>query len=294
MAVLGGKVDTYLLNGKLFGKVTEVRPGRTPKDVCEKCSGVKFCFVFFMFAMVKTIVPRYRYDQLMRLGWKIFLRRRSQWWSQSRRFCNSEACVSRSLRPKERLHGFREVAEIRGSGEFSAAFWLAMKYFFKPKATINYPFEKNPVSPRFRGEHALRRYPNGMERCIACKLCEAICPAQAITIEAGPGATTGRGARRATTSIWSNASIAAIARRLAPWMQSSRDRISNSRPRRGGTALRQGEIAGERRPVGAHPRKKHRTRCALPLTAVRDHSTSMLDAPFILIAAGRSCGVRGV
>ena len=54
------------------------------------------------------------------------------------------------------------------------------------KATINYPFEKGEISPRFRGEHALRRYPNGEERCIACKLCEAICPAQAITIEAGP------------------------------------------------------------------------------------------------------------
>ena len=61
-----------------------------------------------------------------------------------------------------------------------------MRYFFAPKATINYPFEKGPLSPRFRGEHALRRYPNGEERCIACKLCEAICPAQAITIEAGP------------------------------------------------------------------------------------------------------------
>ena len=70
--------------------------------------------------------------------------------------------------------------------EFGGAFFLSMRYFFKPKATVNYPFEKNPVSPRFRGEHALRRYPNGEERCIACKLCEAICPAQAITIEAGP------------------------------------------------------------------------------------------------------------
>ncbi|MBX9926771.1 MAG: NADH-quinone oxidoreductase subunit NuoI [Hyphomicrobiaceae bacterium] len=70
--------------------------------------------------------------------------------------------------------------------EFVSAFGLAMRYFFTPKATINYPFEKGPISPRFRGEHALRRYPNGEERCIACKLCEAICPAQAITIEAGP------------------------------------------------------------------------------------------------------------
>ncbi len=70
--------------------------------------------------------------------------------------------------------------------EFVVGTALAMRYFFAPKATINYPFEKNPISPRFRGEHALRRYPNGEERCIACKLCEAICPAQAITIEAGP------------------------------------------------------------------------------------------------------------
>ena len=70
--------------------------------------------------------------------------------------------------------------------EFVTGFVLAMRYFFAPKATVNYPFEKNPISPRFRGEHAQRRYPNGEERCIACKLCEAICPAQAITIEAGP------------------------------------------------------------------------------------------------------------
>jgi len=67
--------------------------------------------------------------------------------------------------------------------EFVAAFFLSMRYFFRPKATVNYPFEKGPVSPRFRGEHALRRYPNGEERCIACKLCEAVCPALAITID---------------------------------------------------------------------------------------------------------------
>ncbi|NUN67948.1 NADH-quinone oxidoreductase subunit NuoI [Pseudanabaena biceps] len=66
------------------------------------------------------------------------------------------------------------------------AIGLSVKYMLRPKATVNYPFERNPISPRFRGEHALRRYPNGEERCIACKLCEAICPAQAITIEAEP------------------------------------------------------------------------------------------------------------
>jgi len=66
--------------------------------------------------------------------------------------------------------------------EFIKAHWLTLRYFFKPKATINYPYEKNPISPRFRGEHALRRYPNGEERCIASK----VCPALAITIEAEP------------------------------------------------------------------------------------------------------------
>ena len=58
--------------------------------------------------------------------------------------------------------------------EFVEAFVLSMRYFFKPKATINYPFEKNPLSPRFRGEHALRRYPNGEERCIASHSLQAM------------------------------------------------------------------------------------------------------------------------
>jgi NADH-quinone oxidoreductase subunit I len=63
---------------------------------------------------------------------------------------------------------------------------LTLKHFFRPKATVFYPEEKTPMSPRFRGLHALRRYPNGEERCIACKLCEAVCPALAITIESEP------------------------------------------------------------------------------------------------------------
>lgn len=73
---------------------------------------------------------------------------------------------------------------------------LTLRYMFKPKVAINYPFEKGPLSPRFRGEHALRRYPNGEERCIACKLCEAVCPAQAINIEAEPREDGSRRTRR--------------------------------------------------------------------------------------------------
>ena len=72
---------------------------------------------------------------------------------------------------------------------------LTGRYLFKPKITVQYPEEKTPMSPRFRGLHALRRYPNGEERCIACKLCEAVCPAMAITIESDQRAD---GSRRTT------------------------------------------------------------------------------------------------
>ncbi len=72
---------------------------------------------------------------------------------------------------------------------------LTGRYMFKRKITVQYPEEKTPISPRFRGLHALRRYPNGEERCIACKLCEAVCPALAITIETEPRAD---GSRRTT------------------------------------------------------------------------------------------------
>ena len=68
--------------------------------------------------------------------------------------------------------------------EMFRGMYVLLEQFFRPPYTIYYPFEKGPISPRFRGEHALRRYPSGEERCIACKLCEAVCPAQAITIEA--------------------------------------------------------------------------------------------------------------
>ena len=67
--------------------------------------------------------------------------------------------------------------------ELFRGLFVAFKNVFAKKVTINYPFEKGAISPRFRGEHALRRYSNGEERCIACKLCEVVCPALAITID---------------------------------------------------------------------------------------------------------------
>jgi NADH-quinone oxidoreductase subunit I len=77
----------------------------------------------------------------------------------------------------------REVASSFLLGELVKGLRLTGRYMFARKITVMYPEEKTPISPRFRGLHALRRYPNGEERCIACKLCEAVCPALAITIE---------------------------------------------------------------------------------------------------------------
>ena len=79
--------------------------------------------------------------------------------------------------------------------ELAAGLWVTLKYLFKPKYTVLFPMETIPRSVRFRGLHALRRYPNGEERCIACKLCEAVCPALAITIDSEQRAD---GTRRTT------------------------------------------------------------------------------------------------
>ncbi|MDO5609329.1 MAG: NADH-quinone oxidoreductase subunit NuoI [Pseudomonadota bacterium] len=89
------------------------------------------------------------------------------------------------------VHYFKSLMLL----ELLQGLWLTLKYLFRPKYTLMYPMEKVPQSPRFRGIHALRRYPNGEERCIACKLCEAVCPALAITIDSEKRAD---GTRRTT------------------------------------------------------------------------------------------------
>ena len=122
--------------------------------------------------------------------------------------------------------------------------WLTAEVVSKPKVTINYPFEKGAISPRFRGEHALRRYPSGEERCIACKLCEAICPAQAITIDAEMREDGSRKTTRydidMTKCIFCGLYVHALAsftrfpigaRKRAPSMPSSKVPTTNTRPK---------------------------------------------------------------
>ncbi|CAG8453302.1 12556_t:CDS:2 [Dentiscutata heterogama] len=93
----------------------------------------------------------------------------------------SEVQSSKKIKPPSTLD---KTAQLFFFTEMLRGMWVVLEQFFRPPYTIFYPYEKGPLSPRFRGEHALRRYPTGEERCIACKLCEAICPALAITIEA--------------------------------------------------------------------------------------------------------------
>ena len=93
------------------------------------------------------------------------------------------------------MQGLRNFLRTYLLLEMFQGLWVTLKNMFRPKTTINYPEEKTPQSVRFRGLHALRRYPNGEERCIACKLCEAVCPALAITIESD---VSNDGTRRTT------------------------------------------------------------------------------------------------
>ena len=93
------------------------------------------------------------------------------------------------------MRNFRSVIRTIFMSELARGLWVTLKNLFRRKITLYYPEEKTPQSPRYRGLHALRRYANGQERCIACKLCEAVCPAAAITIESDVSAD---GTRRTT------------------------------------------------------------------------------------------------
>lgn len=143
---------------------------------------------------MRHLLRRYFSDKLKRGGESIFSRGMP---TSIREVQDPEIIPERPLLPGENPHAAyqkslsnQKLTDVVASSllmtEIFRGMWVVLENFFRPPYTINYPFEKGPLSPRFRGEHALRRYPSGEERCIACKLCEAICPAQAITIESEP------------------------------------------------------------------------------------------------------------
>ena len=172
--------------------------------------------VFFMFSIVKAFVPRYRYDQLMRLGWKVFLPisivmifivaftlQLTGWgWHGGDRLMKRTLQFLNSLLLKE----------------FVSAFLLSMRYFFAPKATINYPFEKGPVSPRFRGRGEsmpCAAIPMGKSAALPANYVKPFAPPKPSPLKRGHARMTAHGAPCAMTLIWLNASIAAFARKHA-------------------------------------------------------------------------------
>ena len=116
-------------------------------------------------------------------------------------------------------------------GELCSGMFLTLKYMFRKPVTINYPFEKGKISPRFRGEHALRRYPNGEERCIACKLCEAVCPALAITIDSEPRDDGSRRTTRYDIDMTKCIYCGLCVKKHVPWMLLFRAQIMNLQKR---------------------------------------------------------------
>ena len=153
---------------------------------------LKICFFLFCFLWFRATFPRYRYDQIMRLGWKVLIPVTLVWIARRGR---AVALQGRPVGQREAEHRCAASSRRSSCCELLQGLWVTLRNFFRAKITVQYPEEKTPQSPRFRGLHALRRYPNGQERCIACKLCEAVCPALAITIESDVGAD---GTRRTT------------------------------------------------------------------------------------------------
>ena len=151
---------------------------------------LKLFFFLFCFLWFRATFPRYRYDQIMRLGWKILIPITLVWIAVEGVLAYLKVGPWRSGELT-----MRNIIKTFALWELLKGMRVTIRKFFTPKVTVNYPEEKTPQSPRFRGLHALRRYPNGEERCIACKLCEAVCPALAITIESDVAAD---GTRRTT------------------------------------------------------------------------------------------------
>ena len=187
---LGGWLSPWPLLNSVA--ILGVRRSATACRGCwPRCRSCCSCFLW-----IRATFPRYRYDQIMRLGWKVFIPVTLVWIVFVGAMMQTRFAPSLPLRDRWRCSLASRTSSTPGSCWSSCrGCALTGRHLFARKVTVQFPEEKTPQSPRFRGLHALRRYPNGEERCIACKLCEAVCPALAITIESEQRAD---GTRRTT------------------------------------------------------------------------------------------------
>lgn len=158
------------------------------------------------------------------------------------------------------VHYFKSLMLL----ELLQGLWLTLKYTFKPKYTLMYPMEKFPQSPRFRGLHALRRYPNGEERCIACKLCEAVCPALAITIDSAPREDGTRRTTRYDIDLF-KCIYCGFCEELPGGLDRGNARAGVPLRQARAEHRHQAAAAGDRRPAGSRDRRAPRRRRRLPL-----------------------------
>jgi ferredoxin len=191
---------------------------------------LKTFFFMFVFLWLRATFPRYRYDQIMRLGWKVFIPITIVWILVVRWPCSSTFRPGGTGPVPEPIHAPTPHASTCRQRcylnslmltELFRGMSLTGRYLFRRKFTVQYPEEKAPIVAALSGLHALRRYPNGEERCIACKLCEATCPALAITIEAEPREDGSRRTTRYDIDLF-KCIFAASARSPVRWTRSSR------------------------------------------------------------------------
>ena len=229
---------------------------------------LKVAFFASAFIWFRASFPRYRYDQIMRLGWKVFIPITIAWICVTALMAYYGVFGGRAvMRSQLRKRLLPEPAAARAAAGHVADVEVPVP----PEVHADVPEEKTPQSPRFRGLHALRRYPNGEERCIACKLCEAVCPALAITIDSEQRADGTRRTTRYDIDLF-KCIYCGFCEESCPVDSIVETHILEYHfDQRGQNVVHQAAAAGARRPFRAGDRARRRlSRFFVPLTAAEE------------------------